>query len=78
MFTIAVLFSLLVAVNLAAFWIWIVRRIADRGYGAQNRRQRMAQMMPVSDRTLVVERRDGPDTVRTVQAQPGATAGGVA
>ena len=77
MFTIAVLFSLLVAVNLAVGWFWIVGRIDRKGYGAHSRRARMAQMMPVSDRTLVVERHaDGPDTVRTIEPTAGATAGG--
>lgn len=76
MFLMGVLFTLLVAVNIAAFWIWIVKRISERGYGSSSRQARIAQMMPVSDRTVVVERRDGPDLVRTVTAQPGATAGG--
>ena len=76
MFTIAVLFSLLVAVNLAAFWIWLIRRIEAKGYGAHSRRTRIARMMPLTDRTVVVERRYGaPDTVRTVEATPGAVAG---
>ena len=76
MFAIAVLFTLLVAVNLAVGWLWIVKRIDERGYGRGTRRDRMARMMPISDTTVVVERRaDGPDTVRTIEPQPGATAG---
>ena len=74
MFTIAVLFSLLVAVNLAAFWIWLIGRISDKGYGAHSRQARIAKMMPLTDRTVVVERREGgPDTVRTVEASSGVT-----
>ena len=79
MFTIAVLFSLLVAVNLAVFWFWIVGRIDQKCYGSRSRRTRMAHMMPVSDRTVVVEKHEGaPDTVRVVEPQAGATAGGIA
>ena len=78
MYTMGVIFALLVAVNLAVFWIWIVKRIADRGYGRSTRSERVAKMMPVTDRTVVVERRNGPDLVRVVEAQPGATAGGTA
>ena len=75
MFIIAVLFSLLVAINLAAFWFWIVGRIAEKQYGAHSRNKRIAHMMPVSDRTVVVERNDGgPDSVRTIQPVAGATA----
>ena len=78
MYTMGVIFALLVAVNLAVFWIWIVKRIADRDYGRSTRSERVAKMMPVTDRTVVVERRNGRDLVRVVEAQAGATAGGTA
>lgn len=78
MYTMGVIFALLVAVNLAVFWIWIVKRIADRGYGRSARADRVAKMMPVTDRTVVVERRNGPDLVRVVEGQSGATAGSTA
>ena len=84
MLAIGILFTLLVSLNLAVFWLWIVRRIDKRGYGSASRKARMAQMMPLVDQdaagsTLVIERNDhGRDQVRTVTAEPGASAGGVA
>ena len=79
MFTIAVLFTALVAVNLAVAWLWIVKRIDERGYGASSRKDRMARMMPVSDKTVVVETTpSGRDTIRVIEPQAGATAGGTA
>ena len=78
MFVIGVLFTLLVSINLAVFWLWIVKRISDRGYGQSSRAARVSQMMPVVDRTVVVERREGAaDRVRTIMPEAGATAGGV-
>ena len=80
MFTIAVLFTALVAVNLAVAWLWLVKRIDERGYGAASRKDRMARMMPVSDKTVVVEETTpgGRDTIRVIEPQAGATAGGAA
>ena len=76
MFWMAIALTLLLAVNLAAAYLWIVKRIDDRGYGRASREKRRATMMPVVDRTVVVERRDGaPDTVRVIEPTAGATAG---
>lgn len=72
--TLSIILALLLAVNLAVAWFWIVKRIGDKGYGESARRQRRLQMMPRPDETLVVEHEHGRDTVRTVRAQGGASA----
>ena len=75
----ALALTLLLTVNLAIGYLWLVKRIDDRGYGRAARAGRKATMMPVVDRAVVVERRDGaPDTVRVIEPTAGATAGGVA
>lgn len=72
----AIALTVLLAINLAVAYLWIVRRIDQRGYGRASREKRRASMMPVVDRTVVVERHDGaPETVRTIEPTPGATAG---
>ena len=76
MFWMAIALTLILAVNLAVAYLWIVKRIDDRGYGRASREKRRATMMPVVDRTVVVERRDGaPDMVRVIEPRAGATAG---
>lgn len=73
--TLSIILSLILAVNLAVAWFWLVKRVNDRGYGETARRQRRTVMMPRTDETVVVEQRDGEvDMVRTVRAQRGATA----
>ena len=73
--TLSIILTLLLAVNLAVAWFWVVKRINDRGYGETARRQRQTRMMPRGGETLVVEERPGVDTVRTVRAGGGASAG---
>ena len=75
----AIALTLLLSVNLAVGYFWLVKRIDDKGYGRAARDARKAKMMPVVDRTIVVERREGaPDTVRVIEPTPGATAGATA
>ena len=73
--TLSIILSLLLAVNLAVAWFWIVKRIGDKGYGESTRSERRAAMMPRTDETLVVEHHaDGGETVRTVRGDRGAYA----
>ena len=46
MFAIGVLFSLLVTLNIAVFYFWIVYKIGQRGYGSATREERKSRMMP--------------------------------
>ena len=76
MFWMAIALTLLLTVNIAVAYLWIVKRIDERGYGRADRERRKASMMPVVDRTVVVERHAGaPDTVRVIEPTPGAPAG---
>ena len=76
MFWMAIALTLLLTINVAAAYLYIVKRIDERGYGRAGREKRKAEMMPVVDRTVVVERRDGaPDLVRVIEPTAGATAG---
>lgn len=73
--TLSIILSLILAVNLAVAWFWLVKRISDKGYGEAARRERRVAMMPRTDQTLVVEQHpDGRDTVRTVRAEGGVSA----
>lgn len=73
--TLSIILTLILAVNLAVAWFWVVKRIGDKGYGENARRERRAAMMPRTDETVVVEHRaDGVETVRTVRADRGAYA----
>ena len=79
MFWMAIALTLLLTLNIGAVYFWFVKRIDEKGYGRGSRAERRARMMPVVDRTVVVEHHaDGTDSVRTISPTPGATAGGTA